>query len=491
MGCCSVVMEEASLAHHYGIANGEPMITSKVVCDGQSVHEDTVKVSDIAPVEIEGTPLTLFALQPEYCAVALISGTQGEAFTLTDSLFVELPVLDEADLYQNELRSALVIEDASVVVRNTVFANNTGYMSGGAYLVVTDDSTSGQEFKVRMENCTFDNSRGELAGGIVVDGFPSVEIVRSSFTSQGPVAIRTMEASIGSQILIQDSHFEGVPAGKSQTGKSGAIMGMNPGVINIENTIFERNKKEYGGAVAWQNLGTDDLVQLGFTDCVFADNVGQVGGGAIFAGMNVALTINSTRFNSNNAGGGGACMLAGATSGHIENSEFAGNIATSGGGAIKVTFPKKLYSLAENEQVDTSLSLVDVKFMENKCEDGNGGAILSEVGTISIGGSSFLANTASDNGGALALYSNPTIDISGSSFDSNSVVDASGGAIYAEEVGALVIEDTTFKKNKAVTPCIVSSVLMTNFPTWTASNASFLLLKKFQDISQFMLNYSL
>lgn len=83
---------------------------------------------------------------------------------------------------------------------------------------------------------------------------------------------------------------------------------------------------------------------------------------------------------------------------------------------------------------------------------GNGGAIKSTSGDVTITGSSFSANRAefgplSENGGAINVGQG-TVTIRASSFTGNSAVNA-GGALLAAE-GAIDVADSTFSDNTAL-----------------------------------------
>lgn len=194
-------------------------------------------------------------------------------------------------------------------------------------------------------------------------------------------------------------------------------------------------------------------------DTELADN-----GGAIFSTEN--LTIENCIFTGNTAGSGGA-IYDDASSLTVRGSQFIGNTAEeSDGGAIyhRETFPYPEDGelvLIENSQFtgnharlgggavllrDGIYIVNGSTFIENTAEF-PGGAISNVFGDLTVNDSSFIENHTDFSGGA--INNSGMLFVSGSTFDRNTA-DVNGGGIYSQGSKSVTIYNSTFSGNSSV-----------------------------------------
>ena len=142
----------------------------------------------------------------------------------------------------------------------------------------------------------------------------------------------------------------------------------------------------------------------------------------------VAFSDNLAADNAFTTGAGGAIFNSGTLV--ISNSSFNGNMARGNGGAV--------------ESVAGSVTITDSTFTSNVTSSGNGGAVDSTSSSVTISNSTFSLNGAA-LGGALSL-DGPSLTMSGNTFLYNQVT-ANGGAVY--NAGMLNLIGCSFTHNNA------------------------------------------
>ena len=194
-----------------------------------------------------------------------------------------------------------------------------------------------------------------------------------------------------------------------------------------------------GGAGSSLTLSFDDLTQ----------NVAARNGGALLWNGGGALNIGQSLFNQNQATGqeGGAIYISTQSNVTASNTSFAGNTATTYGGAISdegsqsLNLAQDLFSAntATNDEGgalglfsgnSTGTTLTSDEFDHNSAtnsSDGFGGAIEWAGGPLSSNGSSFVDNVAV-SGGALDVSNNQLLKLVNTTMSHNTA--PTGGAIY-------------------------------------------------------------
>lgn len=207
------------------------------------------------------------------------------------------------------------------------------------------------------------------------------------------------------------------------------------GALRAERSVFRENQAGQGGGGAIYNLGI-----LTLEDTLFEYNVSD-NGGAIYNGGNLhtVAVLQGVTFDTNIAhDNGGAIYNASAEAGFlISGSTFDNNHSHEHGGAI----------FTEAGDLDISNS----EFLENKSGRstdpiGDGGAIYSLAGDVSLIASNFIANRAYGIGGM--LYGGPGSIVKLRKIRSEAS-DAchGGGALYVE--GETEILQSTLKNSRA------------------------------------------
>ena len=194
----------------------------------------------------------------------------------------------------------------------------------------------------------------------------------------------------------------------AKDGKGGAIY--NLGLLTLEDTLFETNFSDNGGAI--YNGGTMDIAAL-LQDVTFDRNAAYENGGAIFnASTEQGFFISGSTFENNSSYLNGGAIFSESADLEIFNSEFLENRAG----------------------VSNPLTL----------DWGNGGAIFSLAGDVTLNATQFNLQKAYGVGGI--LYSGPGTNVRLREVRSqNSTACHGGGALYTE--GETEILQTSLKNS--------------------------------------------
>ncbi len=316
-------------------------------------------------------------------------------------------------------------------------------------------------------------------GLVTLDGQGVTRILEKPFT---PGAEN--DKTRGNDLTIQHMRFINgrAPAATSNrdgNARGGAITATSPGTrLIIINSTFENNtttsindEDNQGGAVYAANIFETVIV-----GSVFTNNTAGSGGG--FGGIATGLRVYNSRFTGNAAaddraggivrGHGGAIHLDGVTNSFnpdsnkvvtVCGSEFVGNTAVRGGGALKITISDNKGTKAT---YDRSL-FRDNRLLGVPPTEGHGGAIYhieddfaggTNEDNLEITASTFDGNVSSRQGGGVWLLIRGNGRIVNSTFTANAASEAGtnrigqgGGAIISNGVYAVV--NSTFANNFA------------------------------------------
>lgn len=309
---------------------------------------------------------------------------------------------------------------------------------------------------------------GSAAGGTITlnkDLNPVLPWVTDNVTITGPVVINGNGGPGANQV---DSSIFHTNAGGKLTllnmvvqngytsGGGGAILSQGgDDEINIIGSSFQNNRAaNRGGAI--QAAGKINILASNFsgnralgTDGGWGDAFGQ--GGAIYQSGYNSLNISLSNFAGNIATEGGGAIYTGANSGEISDTVFNGNIVdddapndnTEGGGAI--------YN--HNNSSDGGLTIIRSAFNGNLSFEAPGGAIFNgSDGYLRIRDSSFNANIAGDMineemGGA--IYNRKVLDVRRVTFLANLSSRGNGGALANDRTGQATLANVTFIANGA------------------------------------------
>jgi DNA-binding beta-propeller fold protein YncE len=291
--------------------------------------------------------------------------------------------------------------------------------------------------------------------------FGELPYVTDDVTINGPVVIDGGGANINSHIFITNAGgkltLNGLVVQNGYTsGGGGAILSLGgDDVINIVNSSIQNNIAEgNGGAI--NAVGQVNILMSNFSgnkalgqDANGSDYPGM--GGAIYLSGYSSLNISLSNFAGNIASEGGGAIANYADAGQITDSVFNGNITQDdavtdysyGGGAI--------YNASNNP--DTGLVITRVAFDGNLAFNEHGGAIYNAFdGYLGVRDSSFNGNIAGDlsheqMGGA--IYNQELLDIRRTAFIANVSSRGNGGAAANDRTGVATFANTTFTGNGA------------------------------------------
>lgn len=316
-------------------------------------------------------------------------------------------------------------------------------------------------------------------GLVTLDGGSSTRILEKPFTPGSHI-----DKSLGNDLTIQNMTFVNgrAPAAthfQDDKARGGAVWVTSPGTkLHIINSTFSNNattsitdEDNQGGAVFAANIYETIIV-----GSVFENNVAGNGGG--FGAIASGLIVYNSRFTYNQAadttsggivrGHGGAIHLDGVTNGFnpdshkivdVCGSEFTGNTAVRGGGALKVTISDGKGTKATYERS----TFRDNRLVGTPDVEGHGGAIYhieddyagaTAEDNIEIRDSLFAGNYAQRQGGGAWILVNGYGRIVNTTFSQNAAATAGtnvigqGGALIISR-GFIDIANSTFAQNFA------------------------------------------
>ncbi len=291
--------------------------------------------------------------------------------------------------------------------------------------------------------------------------FSGLPFVTDDVTITGPVVIDGGGESINAHIFITNAGgkltlVNMVVQNGYSSGGGGAILSLGGSdIINILTSSFQNNNVAgNGGAI--NAVGQVNILASNFsgnkalgTDGPWGDAQGA--GGAIYVTGYNSLNISLSNFAGNIATEGGGAIYTGADSGEITDTVFNGNIVdddapnddTDGGGAI--------YNFSNDS--DSSLTIVRSAFNGNLSFDAPGGAIYNASdGYLHMRDSSLngnIAGTLSNEEMGGGIYNQEVLDIRRVMFLGNVASLGNGGAVANDRTGVGTFANVTFTANGA------------------------------------------
>jgi len=349
----------------------------------------------------------------------MITATQGEdiglfGFGLTNAFHHGL-VVDGASVNLHEVNfsglgsgetygGAIAANNAEITIADSQLNMNYGYDGGAIYATGTTS--------LYIENTYFEGNRGNGNTPRVVEEIFDEET----------------EELLSSRTLVHELQ-----------GRGGAIHFSGDGSLTVTDSQFIDNDSRWGGgAITIRTL--DGLTTI--SNCLFeANRVNNGPGGAIqawmagedtyemseFAEIFGTLVIEDSEFYGNKANSGGGLHMEGDYSAplraEVSGSSFDSHYTSGSGGAVYLT---KLYD--EAIITDTSMSLNEAQ---------NGGAIAVQTQLLfSASGLDMSTNTASTSGGAMYISSTAMVTLVDSKVRGNQARSTYGGGIYANNLDA-------------------------------------------------------
>ena len=242
----------------------------------------------------------------------------GGEFNSTDDRFIDASAQGSG--------SAIFAKDSQLVMDNATFTNKNP---------ITWSLIYGSSSNIEISNSVFANIASKYATAIYNSGLTTVKkskfINLTANATAGAIAIKGGNPTNYTYLTVDECEFINVSAARNGGAIFADINGdgtnCNGGLVNIQNTLFDKNSAEFGGA----------LLQLGgvliVTNSTFTNNIVNENGGAIYT-SNATVIINKDTFTNNKAnendGYGGAVLLDFEIA-TIDNCTFTDNVASEGG----------------------------------------------------------------------------------------------------------------------------------------------------------------
>jgi Ca2+-binding RTX toxin-like protein len=318
-----------------------------------------------------------------------------------DSLTTATLVLSGSTLQANTAGSgdsqfgkggAIFNNNGTVTITNSTLSSNVAFTDGG--VIYNDNNTL-----ATINSSTLSNNTARRDGGALYNGDTSILTVLSTTLSNN----------------LADSDRDG-------DGEGGAIYTESSATLTLNTSTLRGNKARAGGA-----LFNDDA-SLTLNDNLFELNIAQGGvAGALGDGTGVGGAI----FNSV----GGTLILNGGI--------FTSNTSSDNGGAIQ-----NFGTLAVTGTEFLNNSAGQDSLRSGDSDDGRGGAIHNDDGSVILTSVEFNQNQSFGEAGALYNQDAGFVSIALSTFNGNTSV-GDGGAIYNNDVGQVLIDRSTFSGNVA------------------------------------------
>ena len=359
-----------------------------------------------------------------------VNVTNGQLTKIQNTTFSE----NEAIGYDVADSGAVSIGNGDVVIDNSKFLNNEAKVAGAIYAYTGNN----HYVNVSIKNSVFDGNTADAIGAV------------GNFASA-----RNADTLKAGGMTIENTDFKNNKATASNNDGAGALFLGSESQTSITGGEFTGNTSaSRGGAISMRtnDLGNHSTANLDINGVLFERNTAATQGGAIFNTFynsktnSRAVTIASSRFNSNEAAFGGAIYNDG-------TGDRAGNIASMN--LSDVTFINNTAKFGGAIFNQGTLTFENgAQFTENTANGGAGGAIYNYGSINALDNATFSGNTASQGGAInnakLASSATPgTIEtISNSTFSNNSAGSSQGGAIRNQGVIGSII-NSVFDSNTA------------------------------------------
>jgi predicted outer membrane repeat protein len=344
-------------------------------------------------------------------------------------------------------------------------------------------------------------SGAALGGTITFPGKPNeieLPMINKNVTITGPITFNGNGANTDEHIFriapggtlnlanmtIKNAHTSGGGA---------AILDLNHGTLSILGVSFESNVADGDGGAINSN-GTVNILTSNFVankarginpDQSISPGTGY--GGAIRIDGSDSLKLALSNFSGNLADKGGGAVFSGSASAEVSDDIFSGNIvdgtgtdnkAPQGGGAlyndsntalnvVRTAFSGNLTPTSNGgavyNKISATAAISETSFQGNiagtPASGANGGAIYNGGGGLTLLQDTFLNNAAiKGDGGALANDRHGTATIANTSFTANAAADGNGGAInntntqIGGPASSVVAKNVTFSSNAVLNP---------------------------------------
>ena len=285
------------------------------------------------------------------------------------------------------------------------------------------------------ESIFYRNSRGESYGDVAPRSVPFDAIPFSASINLYEAAARIWNSRFadnsgvyGPAIVVVESNLSlSNSTMEGNVGSRGGVFYLKSSMVNITNTSFSGNLALDNGGV-----GRVFYSEVDIKGSTFHNNRAELEGGAFFVSRSTVL-CRWTNFSENSASEGGAFFFTAPTEFLIFESNFSENRAEIGGALA-------LYRNSRGIVQDST-------FVRNYAES-SGSFCHANIDTMLVVN---YCQIAENKATALFVTRDSTVDIQHSNFTSNVADGVPGGGVFCSFNCSLLMNYTTFAKNKALT----------------------------------------
>ena len=417
-----------------------------------SILAQDVVLNDLIFVNGNNTSGGAIRVDAQYCTISNSHFEKNDAY-YGGAVYVKGHgcIINNTEFKDNEayLRGgALYMSDVIVTVENSNFTSNhvqvigSGGIGGGAIFVAAINGS--------LVNCTFKGNNAS-EGGAVYGGFGR-GIINSTFEDNHAIYQDggALYLSLQNGSSVMDCTF----IDNDAQGQGGAIY-----VAKYNSTI---SGSRFENSYAYSNGGAVYLDADGsvIVESTFVNNEAEFNGGAVYIASDKNNLTDST-FIENTAGNGGSVYMNGMDN-VIDESIFERNYCDKGSAVCMDNYYEYGSNAYNNQIINSSFvnntgekgavyviskgnSIRESKFIENKNEGSNGGAVYWEGEDGAIFDSEFSRNSAFDYGGAI-YWSGENGIVKNSDFHENDAWMA-GAVCWSGDNGQ--VSDCSFNANKA------------------------------------------
>ena len=317
--------------------------------------------------------------------------------------------------------------NANVTIRDCYFENNAAPIGG---------AIQGKGDYLLIDNCTFKDNYAVQGGAVFLEG-ENLTIINSRFYDNNAT-----HDNLNSRGIVTGQTY--LPQITEWRARGGAvyIQGVN---ARLNNNTFSYNSAIHGQNILMEGKGGAIYIQgnkSSIVACYFDDNFAHSGNGSAVYILGINSTFNKCEFYNHDSSRGTVFIHGSFAS--VLNSIFKANTASRGGAGI--------YSIG-------NYSIVSNSTFENNNASIHGGAIHTHGDYIKILNSIFIRNNAHPNdydpthgiGGAIYIRGNFN-DVAFCDFEYNTA--RNGSAIY-NHGNNFTIEDSNFHLNQAFSYLLV------------------------------------
>ena len=209
---------------------------------------------------------------------------------------------------------------------DSIVSGNKADSSAGMILTFGDDHALTDK-KLKLMGCSITDNQASMYGGIYMAHGSNINIEKCLFRNNSAALSDSGGLAIADSIncSITETIFEDNRASY----QGGALIMTDTSNVQLENVIFSGNSAEVGGCVVFQNIAGSQLHSL-----VFVNNTAGLQGGALWLDNSHASATEAVFTNNVAVTGNGAAIYSTASTLFLSFSNFTGNRAARGAGAV-------------------------------------------------------------------------------------------------------------------------------------------------------------